>query len=384
VVYPEETYLSIATGGGGLDIGLKLACPGARCLAYVEREAFCVAHLVAAMEAGTLDAAPVWDDVSTFYGAVLHNKIRGIIGGYPCQPFSIAGHMLGDKDPRNLWPHIVRIIHHTRPAWLWFENVAHHLRLGFERVRNDLLGLGYEVAPPVVWAAQDCGAPHKRERMFILAYTEQLGDGRQPDCTKERCEAQRVEAIQAERPDLQLADSDEAGPGKEDVHPRPRRQEQKTPDSDETGEKLGHTKSQPRGQGRSKYEGQSGQAAIEQSGLQLEYAEHQGPCRGGAEGAETGRSGERENNRPATAGRLALWPPGPGELEEWREIIERYPSLEPATTDEAIKSQIRGVATRLAYRVHRLRMLGNGVVPVQAAVAFCSLLDIARREGGVK
>ena len=65
---PTPTVISICTGAGGLDLGFRLAHPAARTICYVEREAFPVANLVAAMEADLLDAAPVWDDLQTFDG----------------------------------------------------------------------------------------------------------------------------------------------------------------------------------------------------------------------------------------------------------------------------------------------------------------------------
>jgi hypothetical protein len=96
-------------------------------------------------------------------------------GGYPCQPFSIAGRKLGDKDPRHLWPHIARIVREIEPRFCFFENVGGHLRLGFEQVHDDLRSMGYRVAAGL-FTAEEVGAPHKRERLFILAYAEGAGN----------------------------------------------------------------------------------------------------------------------------------------------------------------------------------------------------------------
>ena len=68
VAVPPINMLSICTGGAGLDLGIELALPGARSVCLVEREAFAVAHLVAAMQQGLLDEAPVWSDARTFDG----------------------------------------------------------------------------------------------------------------------------------------------------------------------------------------------------------------------------------------------------------------------------------------------------------------------------
>lgn len=88
--------------------------------------------------------------------------------GYPCQPFSQAGKRLGSEDPRHLWPHIAIGIGHLRPAVVVLENVDGHVRRGLDTVVGDLARLGYDA----VWTtvrASDVGAPHRRQRLFVLA-----------------------------------------------------------------------------------------------------------------------------------------------------------------------------------------------------------------------
>ena len=167
--------LSLCAGAGGLDLGLHLAIPGYRTVGYVEREAYAAAALVARMEDAALDRAPVWSDVATFDGKPWRGLVDVIHGGYPCQPFSVAGRRLGDKDPRHLWPYISRIVGEIAPALCFFENVSGHLRLGFEQVHDDLCRLGYSVKTGL-FTAEEVGASHKRERLFILAYRPCLGN----------------------------------------------------------------------------------------------------------------------------------------------------------------------------------------------------------------
>ena len=165
--------LSLCSGVGGLDLGVRLAVPSARTVCYVEREAFAVAVLVARMQDKCLDEAPVWTDVKTFDGRPWDGKVDCIIGGYPCQPFSIAGSMRGADDERHLWPNILRIIRETKPDWCFFENVENHVRIGFENVRQDLLDSGFDVEAGIFTAAE-VGASHGRSRLFILAHAKSI------------------------------------------------------------------------------------------------------------------------------------------------------------------------------------------------------------------
>ncbi|MEU6615341.1 DNA cytosine methyltransferase [Streptomyces parvus] len=89
-------------------------------------------------------------------------------GGYPCQPFSAAGKRKGTDDERHIWPWIARALGVLRPRIAIFENVAGHLRLGFDTVLADLARLGFDVEWCTV-RASEVGAPHQRNRLFILA-----------------------------------------------------------------------------------------------------------------------------------------------------------------------------------------------------------------------
>ena len=142
--------------------------------AYMEIEAFICYNLVKQMEQGILAPAPVWTDLKTFPSQQFHNKIHGIVGGYPCQPFSNAGQRAGTEDPRHLFPHICKIIDAVKPVWCFFENVGGHLTLGYDEVYRSLRDLGYTVEAGL-YTAEECGAPHERERLFILAIKQERG-----------------------------------------------------------------------------------------------------------------------------------------------------------------------------------------------------------------
>ena len=176
------THVSLCAGYGGIDLGLKRAIPSLRTIAFSEIEAFACANLVSKMEAGHLDPAPIWTDVKTFPYASFHGKVDILSGGYPCQPFSAAGKRLGADDPRHLWPFIADGVAAMRPEWCFFENVEGHISLGLPNVIEDLAGMGYRTAWGI-FSASECGAPHQRKRVFILAHgmcqRGQLSDQRQ-------------------------------------------------------------------------------------------------------------------------------------------------------------------------------------------------------------
>ena len=169
-----QNIISLCTGYGGIELGIKRTGLPVRTVAYVEIEAFAIANLVAKIEAGQMDAAPIWSNLKTFDGRPFRGKVHGIIGGYPCQPFSNAGKRQGAEDPRHLWPYIEKHIRTIRPVWCFFENVGGHLTLGFEEVAQGLRDLGYKVEAGLFTAAE-VGGRHLRERLFILAYSDSNG-----------------------------------------------------------------------------------------------------------------------------------------------------------------------------------------------------------------
>ena len=104
-----------------------------------------------------------------------------LTAGYPCQPFSHAGQRLGQADDRHIWPYLFQIVAQKRPAWCCFENVYGHVSMGLDQVLLDLEGQGYATRPFIVPA---CGvdAPHRRDRLWIIAHSQSdRWDKRQSD-----------------------------------------------------------------------------------------------------------------------------------------------------------------------------------------------------------
>lgn len=164
----ELSVISFCSGYGGIEGGLNLAGVKHRVLAYVEIEAFAIANLVAKMEEGKLDPAPIWTDLKTFPAHLFRGSADLITGGYPCQPFSAAGKRQGDDDPRHLWPYIRQHVRAIKPRGFLFENVEGHISLGLSSVLSDMKEDGYD-ATWGIFSAAEVGAPHRRKRIFIMA-----------------------------------------------------------------------------------------------------------------------------------------------------------------------------------------------------------------------
>jgi DNA (cytosine-5)-methyltransferase 1 len=170
----EVTHLSLCSGYGGIDLGLRRCIPGLRTVAYAEIEAFAIELLLARMEGGQLDAAPIWPDLRSFPWESFRDRVDILSGGYPCQPFSAAGKRLGADDERHLWPAIAAGIRILRPRTVFFENVEGHITLGLRQVIDDLGSMGYR-ATWGIFSAAEVGAPHQRKRVFIMAHRINAG-----------------------------------------------------------------------------------------------------------------------------------------------------------------------------------------------------------------
>jgi len=160
--------LALCSGFGGIELGLESRIDGFRTVCHVESEAYAVSVLVKKMEEGTIHEAPVWSNVKTFNGEPWRSKVDIITGGFPCQPHSSAGKLLGEDDPRNLWPDVKRIISEVRPRILFLENVSNINNTIAPSIVGDLAEMGFESAWCVI-RASDVGAPHRRARWFIMA-----------------------------------------------------------------------------------------------------------------------------------------------------------------------------------------------------------------------
>lgn len=168
------TIGSVCSGIGGLELGIEAALweAGIECRVawQVEIDPYCRAVLAKHWP----EADRSVTDAKRLEAACADGRLCAVYivcAGYPCQPFSTAGKRGGTEDPRHIWPHLVPAVRLLRPAYGVFENVAGHLSLGFDVVLSDIAALGYDAEWETV-RASEVGAPHLRERLFALAYTD--------------------------------------------------------------------------------------------------------------------------------------------------------------------------------------------------------------------
>jgi DNA (cytosine-5)-methyltransferase 1 len=159
--------LSLFSGIGGLELGLERA--GMTVVGQVEIDPFCRSVL----ERHWPDV-PRHDDVRTaveWWASEDRPTVDVICGGYPCQPFSLAGAQLGVSDERWMWPAFALVIRAVRPRYVVVENVAALVRdpVAFGWMLGDLAELGFDAEWSVLSACA-VGAPHTRERLYLVAY----------------------------------------------------------------------------------------------------------------------------------------------------------------------------------------------------------------------
>ena len=154
---------SLCTGYGGLDMAVE---------AYFKAETIWVAEFdkYASQIIDLRWELPNYGDITKINWGEL-DPIDILTAGYPCQPFSHAGHRKGENDKRHIWPHIKKAISELRPRIVILENVRGHLTLGFKEVLKELAEIGYDATWTII-RASDVGAPHRRERIFVIAYPQ--------------------------------------------------------------------------------------------------------------------------------------------------------------------------------------------------------------------
>ena len=150
---------------GGKLLGWSTVCA-------VEIDPFARSVLLARQRDGCLEPFPIWDDVTTFDGTRWRGHVDVVSGGFPCQDISSAGKGEGIEGKRSgLWTEMARIVGEVQPKFVLVENSPMLVVRGLHRVLGDLATLGYDARWGIV-SAENAGAPHKRERCWILAHSD--------------------------------------------------------------------------------------------------------------------------------------------------------------------------------------------------------------------
>ena len=183
----NELALFSGAGGGilaGSLLGWKTVCA-------VECDSYPAQVLAQRQNDGLLEPFPIWSDLRSFDGKPWRSIVDVISGGFPCQDISVAGKGEGIAGERSgLWTEMARVVCEVRPKFVFVENSPILTSRGLGVVLGDLASIGYD-AEWVCLSAEQCGAPHKRDRIWILAHTnsEPLREEQKP---RKKCEGQTI------------------------------------------------------------------------------------------------------------------------------------------------------------------------------------------------
>ena len=167
--------LSLFSGAAIGELALKQIIPNYRTVGYVEWDTYCQEVIRARIKDGILDDAPIFNDIRVFnerFGNLYTGKVDWLSGGFPCQPFSVAGRQLGEADERNMWPATRDAISIIRPRYAFLENVAGLLVHEYiHTIFGELAEIGYDCQWDIV-GADYVGGIHRRRRLWILAHAD--------------------------------------------------------------------------------------------------------------------------------------------------------------------------------------------------------------------
>ena len=345
--------LALFAGAGGGILGGHLL--GWRTVCAVEWEPYPASVLCARQNDGILPPFPIWDDVQTFDGKPWRGIVDVISGGFPCQDISAAGKGAGINGKRSgMWFHMARIIGEVRPRYVYVENSPLLTSRGLHRVLGDLAEMGFDARWGVVSAAA-VGAPHKRDRIWIVAHANGIGDAlrghakdHEEEVARRATDAGRSErdsgkgCSQSARQGSCLANTN----GLRQLQQERIEQNQRRWAGDCRGEMADATSQRQQAESNSKQHSQAygiGQTNQPRSG---------GEVLADANGTQCERGGvsSRVNEEHANACSSSWWLSEP---------------------------DVGRVAHGVAARVDRLKAIGNGQVPFVAATAWRLLNDPA-------
>ncbi len=205
-------HIDLFSGIGGFSLAAHWA--GFTTEVFCERDPFCQKVLNKHWP-----TVPIVSDIHEFDGARYHGS-ELLTGGFPCQPYSVAGQQLGNDDDRALWPQMLRVIRECQPRFVVGENVAGIINMALDGVLSDLENEGYATQAFVIPACA-VNAPHKRDRVWIVGYAEHDGSSTtaqrgsvtetSDDDTRRQNEARQSTGAGERQHDAAVADADSAG-----------------------------------------------------------------------------------------------------------------------------------------------------------------------------
>lgn len=398
----ELTHLSLFSGIGGLDLAAEWA--------EIKTVGQCeMADYPTKVLEKHWPGVPRWRDIRTltgedFYAKTGRRTVDVISGGFPCQPFSVAGKQRDKEDDRYLWPEMVRVIKELRPAWVVGENVAGIVKLALPDILSDLEACGYGTRTFLIPACA-VGARHRRYRVAIVAYAgHDVPQGREYKTEGSKRSARNEPEPCSSRRGTEVMENTVSGRRIEqgNVYEQPGRTE-----LERTGEAMAYTKGKrERGLSVQPGESQEESSDIERSREDVQHPDSAGrkeqhltsePDRerfdsGGCDAGDvcntTGQrlsdwtgeqvegqgTSEQESKRPdsnrkqrqseSLLGRMADGLPG------W---VDGYWDIEP---------DIPRVANGVSDREEKLKALGNAAVPLQFYIFYRAIVEIEKIMGG--
>ena len=375
------THLSLFSGVGGLDLAAEMA--GFKTVGQCEW----ADYPTKVLEKHWPDV-PRWRDIRTLTGESFYERtgfrtVDIISGGFPCQPFSVAGKRRGKEDDRYLWPEMLRVISDLRPAWVVGENVAGIVNMALDQVYADLENEGYSVQAFIIPACA-VDAPHRRERVCIVGWNGEQTDIFCPDAKSEQHQNEpEIEGEVQEQPIVgglcRNIDTTDVANANGD---RPQGRERVTIVGCREMEKEHYG-----GKRRAYTLENSDCVRFSESGVLSQQPGGAEPERDGEDVADTEVWRLRDER-----GRREAWGLGSGGRERDGYQRSAKPGLGgkadglPGWLDEVRRGWIDGsweysisrMATGVKDRVNRLKCLGNAVVPQQFYPVFQAIADIER------